>query len=56
MEIVVGLSGGAARGAYHLGNTFIDELGIKIKAISGASIGAFVAVAYAKVELLHIRF
>lgn len=47
-EITIGLSGGAARGAYHIGVlTKFDELGIKIKALSGASIGSFISVAYA---------
>lgn len=47
MQISLALSGGAARGAFHLGvlDKF-DEIDIEVKAISGASIGAFIAVAY----------
>lgn len=48
MDINLSLSGGAARGAYHLGVLQkLDEIGVCIKRISGASIGSFVAVAYA---------
>lgn len=48
MEINLSLSGGAARGAYHLGVLAkLDDIGICIKRISGASIGSFVAVMYA---------
>lgn len=48
MDISLALSGGASRGAFHLGvlDKF-DELGVSIRAMSGASIGSFVAVAYA---------
>lgn len=47
MEISLALSGGAARGAFHLGvlDKF-DELGVNVRAISGASVGSFVAIAY----------
>ena len=43
-EITLALSGGAARGAYHLGVLrFIEENDIKVKAISATSIGAIIA-------------
>ena len=42
-EISLCLSGGAAKGAYHLGVIdILEKNDIKIKAISGASIGAIV--------------
>lgn len=48
MKISLVLSGGAARGAFHLGVLqAMDELGIKIEAISGSSIGAIIAASYA---------
>jgi NTE family protein len=47
-EISLALSGGAARGAYHLGVLqYIDEMNIKIKAICGTSIGAVIGTSYA---------
>ncbi|NLY03683.1 MAG: hypothetical protein GXZ15_02405 [Campylobacter sp.] len=47
MNISLALSGGAARGAFHLGvlDKF-DEVGVKVHALSGASVGSFIAVAY----------
>lgn len=43
-EITLALSGGAARGAYHLGVLqYIEENDIRVKAISATSIGAIVA-------------
>lgn len=48
MNFSLVLSGGAARGAFHLGVLqAIDELGIKIKYISGSSIGALIGASYA---------
>jgi len=42
-EIALCLSGGVARGAFHLGAiSVLEEAGIEIKAISGASIGALI--------------
>lgn len=42
------LSGGAARGAYHLGMLqYLEEQKIKIDAYSGSSIGAIISVAHA---------
>lgn len=42
------LSGGAARGAFHLGVlAFFDEHNIKFEAFSGSSIGALIATSYA---------
>lgn len=42
------LSGGAARGAFHLGMLqYLEENNIKIDAYSGSSIGAIIAVAHA---------
>ncbi len=42
------LSGGAARGAFHLGVLrALEELGIRVEAISGSSIGAVVGAGYA---------
>lgn len=47
-EIGLCLSGGASRGAYHLGVLkALEELGIRVRAISGSSIGAVVGVGYA---------
>lgn len=46
-EISLALSGGATRGAYHLGVLQrIDEMGISIKAICGTSIGAIIGASY----------
>lgn len=48
IEISLSLSGGAARGAFHLGVIdSLEELGVKIRAISGSSIGAVVGAGYA---------
>lgn len=42
-EIALCLSGGVARGAFHLGAiSVLEEAGIEIKAISGTSIGALI--------------
>ena len=47
-RISLALSGGGARGAYHLGVLqYMDEIGVQIDAISGTSIGALVGVSYA---------
>lgn len=47
-EISLALSGGAARGAYHLGVLqYIDEMNIQVKAICGTSIGAIIGTSYA---------
>ncbi len=47
-EISLALSGGAARGAYHLGALqYIDDNDIKIKAICGTSIGSIIGTSYA---------
>lgn len=47
-EISLCLSGGGARGAYHLGAlSVLEEHNISIKAISGASIGALIGAALA---------
>jgi len=47
-EISLALSGGAARGAYHLGVLqYIDEMDIQVKAICGTSIGAIIGTSYA---------
>ncbi|MBN2768010.1 MAG: patatin-like phospholipase family protein [Campylobacterales bacterium] len=47
MEISLSLSGGAARGAYHLGVLHcLDELHIEIKALCGVSIGAIIGASY----------
>ncbi|MDD5406838.1 MAG: patatin-like phospholipase family protein [Sulfurovaceae bacterium] len=47
-EISLALSGGAARGAYHLGVLqYIDDMNIKIKYICGTSIGAVIGTSYA---------
>jgi len=46
-EISLALSGGAARGAYHLGVLQrIDDMGISVKAICGTSIGAIIGASY----------
>lgn len=48
MKINLVLSGGAARGAFHLGVLqAMQELDIKIEAISGSSIGALIGISYA---------
>lgn len=47
-EISLALSGGAARGAYHLGVLhFLDKQNIKVKAISATSIGSIIGASYA---------
>ncbi len=47
-EITLCLSGGAGRGAYHLGVvSVLQESGIKIKAISGTSAGALIGASLA---------
>jgi len=47
-EVALCLSGGAARGAYHLGViSVLQEHNIRIKAISGASIGALIGASLA---------
>ncbi len=46
-EITLALSGGAARGAYHLGVLqFIEENDIEVKAISATSIGAIIGASW----------
>ena len=46
-EITLALSGGAARGAYHLGVLhFIEEEGLHISAISATSIGAVIGASW----------
>ncbi|MDD2357564.1 MAG: patatin-like phospholipase family protein [Thiovulaceae bacterium] len=46
-EITLALSGGAARGAYHLGVLqFIEENDIHVKAISATSIGAIIGASW----------
>lgn len=48
MKFALVLSGGAARGAFHLGVLhFIEEQGIKIDAYSGSSIGAIISASHA---------
>lgn len=48
MKISLVLSGGAARGAFHLGVLqALDERGVEIEAISGSSIGAIIGTSYA---------
>jgi len=48
MKISLVLSGGAARGAFHLGAiSALQELGYEIKAVSGSSIGAIIAMSLA---------
>lgn len=47
MKVSLALSGGAARGAFHLGVlSALEECGIEVAAISGTSIGAVIAVGY----------
>lgn len=47
-EVALCLSGGAARGAFHLGAvSILEENDIKIKAISGASVGALIGASLA---------
>ncbi len=47
-EISLALSGGASRGAYHLGVLhFLDEQKIQVKAISATSIGSIIGASYA---------
>ncbi|MEA2111560.1 MAG: patatin-like phospholipase family protein [Campylobacterota bacterium] len=48
MNIALSLSGGAVRGAFHLGVLqAFDDLHVNIKALSGSSIGALIAASYA---------
>lgn len=48
MNLGLVLSGGAARGAFHLGVlAFFDEHNIKFEAYSGSSIGSIIATSYA---------
>lgn len=48
MKISLALSGGAARGAYHLGVLeALEENDIEVEVISGSSIGAIIATSYA---------
>ena len=48
LNIALSLSGGAARGAFHLGVLeAFEKTGIVVKAISGSSIGAIIATSYA---------
>jgi len=45
LDVSLALSGGAARGAFHLGAIFaLQQHGVKIAAVSGTSIGAVIAV------------
>lgn len=47
MKVSLALSGGAARGAFHLGVIqALQEVGISIEAISGTSIGSVIAVGF----------
>ncbi|MDD3342619.1 MAG: patatin-like phospholipase family protein [Sulfurospirillaceae bacterium] len=47
LKVSLALSGGAARGAFHLGVlSALEEIGIEIEAISGTSIGSVIAVGY----------
>jgi NTE family protein len=47
-EVVLALSGGGARGAYHLGVLHcLDEQNIEVKAICATSIGSIIAASYA---------
>jgi len=47
-EISLCLSGGAAKGAYHLGAiSVLEENGVEVKAISGTSIGALIGASLA---------
>ena len=59
MKVSLALSGGAARGAFHLGVlSALEECGIEVGAISGTSIGAVIAVGYGSglrpLEMLEI--
>ena len=46
-EITLALSGGAARGAYHLGVLhFIEEEGLHVRAVSATSIGAVIGASW----------
>jgi len=48
MSLALVLSGGAARGAFHLGILhYIEESGIQIDAYSGSSIGAIISTSHA---------
>ncbi len=48
MNIALSLSGGAVRGAFHLGVLqALDELHVNIVALSGSSIGALISASYA---------
>lgn len=48
MNLSLCLSGGASRGAFHLGVlSFLEEQNIKINAYSGSSIGAVICASYA---------
>lgn len=48
MKLALVLSGGAARGAFHLGAlAFFDEHNIKFEAYAGSSIGSVIASSYA---------
>jgi len=58
-KVTLCLSGGAARGAYHLGViAVLQEHNIEIKAISGTSIGAFIGASLAcgkkAVDIFHV--
>lgn len=58
MKVSLALSGGAARGAFHLGVIeALQEIGMSIEAISGTSIGSVVAVGFgcgmSPKEMLH---
>ncbi len=58
-EISLCLSGGGARGAFHLGAiSVLEEQGVEIKAISGTSIGALIGASLASgqksKEIFHI--
>lgn len=47
-EVVLALSGGGARGAYHLGVLhYLDQHNIKVKAICATSIGSIIGASYA---------
>jgi len=47
-EVTLSLSGGGARGAYHLGVLhYLDEHNIKVKAICATSIGSIIGASYA---------
>ena len=48
MEIALALGGGGVRGSAHIGVLkSLEEAGIKVKAISGTSVGAMVGALYA---------